>query len=242
MMKTLHYIGLILLAVVFSSWSPKKEIKGSGKNLKAEREVTSFEGINVNNAIHVFLSQGNEESVEVEADDNIVPYIQTRVWDQILYITLKGNEQIHNFSPKLPINVYVTLKNLREIKAHSASSVKGESAFTAEKLELNISSAATLKLEIKTQTLDVEISSAANVTLTGNAYSMKADLSGACHLNASDLETQKTDIDMSGASGAKIKVKDELQYDVSGASRLTYEGNPRIYKAELSSAGSVKKE
>ncbi len=240
-MKALHYIGLALLVLGLSSWNLKKEQKGSGKILKEQREAASFEGIEVNNAIRVFLTQGDKESVEVESDDNIVPYIQTKVRDKILHITLQGNNQIRNFSPQLPMNVYVSMKDLREIKAYSASSVKAESTFTTEKLELDISSAATLKLEVKTQTLDVEISSAASVTLTGSTNKMKADLSGASHFNASDLETLKADIDMSGASSAKIKVTEELQYDVSGASRLIYSGNPQIYNAEVSSAGSVKK-
>ncbi len=149
-MKALHYIGLALLVLGLSSWNLKKEQKGSGKILKEQREAASFEGIEVNNAIRVFLTQGDKESVEVESDDNIVPYIQTKVRDKILHITLQGNNQIRNFSPQLPMNVYVTMKDLREIKAYSASSVKAESTFTTEKLELDISSAATLKLEVKT--------------------------------------------------------------------------------------------
>lgn len=240
-MKTLHYIGLILLVLVLSSWNLKKEVKGSGKVLQEQREVTSFEGINVNNAIHVFLSQGNEESVKVEADDNIVPYIQTKVKDWILHITLKGEEPIRNFSPKLPMNVYVTIKNLREIEANAAATVEGESAFQVETLELDISSAANLDLEVKGENIDMDISSAANVTLSGQINSIKAEVSGACKLDGANLETLKANIDMSGASSATLKVKDELEYDVSGASRLTYSGNPRIYKAEITSAGSVKK-
>lgn len=240
-MKTLHYIGLVLLVLVLSSWNLKKEVKGSGKVLQEQREVTSFEGINVNNAIHVFLSQGNEESVKVEADDNVVPYIQTKVKDRILHITLKGEEPIRNFSPKLPMNVYVTIKNLREIEANAAATVEGESAFQVETLELDISSAASLDLEVKGENIDMDISSAANVTLSGQINSMKAEVSGACKLDGTNLETLKANIDMSGASSATLKVKDELEYDVSGASRLTYSGNPRIYKAEITSAGSVKK-
>ena len=240
-MKTLHYIGLILLVLVLSSWNLKKELKGSGNSLKEQRETASFEGIEVNNAIHVFLSQGNKESVEVEADDNILPYIQTKVRDRILHITLKGDDQIRNFSPKLPMNVYVTIKKLLEIKAHAASSVEGKSAFKTEKLEIDVRSAATLELEIEAGTVELDVSSAANVTLTGVANKIKADLSGASRWDGSELETLKTDIDMSGASSARIKVKDELQYDVSGASRLVYTGDPRIYNAEVSGAGSVKK-
>lgn len=240
-MKTLHYIGLILLVLVLSSWNWKKDLKGSGKSLREQRETASFEGIDVSNAIRVFLTQGDKESVEVESDDNIVPYIQTEVRDRILYITLKGDGQIRNFSTKLPMNVYVTVKNLQEIKAGAASAVKGKSVFQTESMELDVSSAATIELQIQAEVVDMQISSAANVTLTGNANRMKADLSGASHLDASDLETLKADIDMSGASFARIKVKDELQYDVSGASKLTYDGNPRIYEAEVSSAGSVKK-
>nr|MDE5639115.1 DUF2807 domain-containing protein [Odoribacter sp.] len=233
--------GLVLLVLVLSSWNLKKEVKGSGKVLQEQREVTSFEGINVNNAIHVFLSPGNKESVKVEADDNVVPYIQTKVKDGILHITLKGEEPIRNFLPKLPMNVYVTIRNLREIEANAAATVEGESAFQVETLELDISSAASLDLEVKGENIDMDISSAANVTLSGQINNIKAEASGACKLNGANLETLKANIDMSGASSATLKVKDELEYNVSGASRLTYSGNPRIYKAEITSAGSVKK-
>lgn len=41
-MKTLHYIGLIFLVLVFSSWTMKKEIKGSGKSLKEQRKSHFF--------------------------------------------------------------------------------------------------------------------------------------------------------------------------------------------------------
>lgn len=238
-MKTLHYIGLLLLIITLSSWGTKKDVKGSGKIRKEQKEVAYFEGINVSSAIHVYLKQGDVQTVEIEGDDNIVPFIQAKVRDQVLYLSLEGPSNVNNFSPVLPMNVYVTLKKLREIEANAASKVEGQSVFTVEKLELDITSAANLNLKVEGESIEMEVSAAAKATLEGNINNLEVDLSGASKLDASDLQALKADIETSGASSATLNVKDELQYDVSGASKLTYTGHPRIYKAEVSAAGKV---
>ena len=50
-------------------------VKGSGKLITESREVREFDRIVLNGSGEVVITQGDEESLSVETDDNIMPYI-----------------------------------------------------------------------------------------------------------------------------------------------------------------------
>lgn len=236
-MKSIYLISFLLLTFMFSSYGTQKRIKGSGVMSKENREVSLFHGLDVGSGIHVILKQSDTYSVDVEAEDNIVPLITTKVRDGILCIGIKPNS---NIQASRPMKVYVSLQELREIEAGSAAKVNGESVFKTDKLELDISSAAKVELQVETEILEIELTSAAKAVLKGKTQKMQAELSGASKLEAGELQTAKAQMDLNGASSATISVSDELSYDVSSAAKLIYNGHPRIYEAEVSSAGKVR--
>jgi len=77
--------------------------------------------------------------------------------------------------------------------------------------------------------------------LYGSAESAELDLSGASHFDGYDLEVDYYNVDVSGASHAKIYVNKELSAEVSGAASLKYKGEPTIKEHDVSGAGSMKK-
>jgi hypothetical protein len=84
-----------------------------------------------------------------------------------------------------------------------------------------------------------ECSGASHISLTGKAS--KADLngSGASGLDCGGLTANRVDVGLSGASKASIRATEKLDYDLSGASRLTYAGAPQIGNNGCSGASSV---
>ena len=84
-------------------------------------------------------------------------------------------------------------------------------------------------------------SGASQIELYGSAESVDLDLSGASHFDGYDLETDIYNVDVSGASHAKIFVNSELSADVSGAASLKYKGEPIIKQHDVSGAGSMRK-
>jgi hypothetical protein len=58
-------------------------------------------------------------------------------------------------------------------------------------------------------------------------------------MNLGEFAFDNIDVDLSGASQATIQVKSKLNYSVSGASHLTYKGDPTIGRSEKSGASST---
>jgi hypothetical protein len=118
-----------------------KTVEGHGKVVTRERKTDSFTGLKVSSGIDVYLKQGNNEAVSVEADENLHEYILTEVRNGVLNVYSDYN--IRDAERK---RVYVTMKEVNSVKTTSAGDVYGESPINSDKLELSASSAGDIKL------------------------------------------------------------------------------------------------
>lgn len=75
--------------------------------------------------------------------------------------------------------------------------------------------------------------------MSGAADSLALDASGASRADLTDFTLNKANVTLSGASNADINVTSDLDYDLSGASHLTYTGKPSIGKSGTSGASSA---
>ena len=110
-----------------------------------------------------------------------------------------------------------------------------------ETLDLSVSSAGDIKLEVYAKEIELDISSSGDMTLSGEADMLDADLSSAGDLNAYDLTVREADISVSSAGNADITVTEKLSARASSAGDINYKGNPKYVDAQSSSAGGIKK-
>jgi len=214
----------------------RKTVYGNGDVVKKERSAERFTGIRVSTGIDVYLRQTDSESIVVEADENLHEYIITEVEGSVLNIYTDAN--IRKAERK---RVYVTMKDIREIKTTSAGDVIGETPVRTDKLELTANSAGNINLEVYVKSLDVDISSSGDITLNGKADFLEASLSSAGDLNAYELDVKDADISASSAGDADVTVSDKLTARASSAGDINYRGNPEFIDAHSSSAGGIHK-
>lgn len=227
-------LGLGFLIV--SGCSFAQGTKGDGNVVKQERSVSSFSGIDVGGAFEVILTQGDSESLVLEADENLLGFIDTEVRGSTLKI--KTTKDINDFKALI---VHITFKDLKELEISGACNLSGENTFKLGNLEMDCSGASDIALKLAVGDLNVDCSGASQIDLYGSADALYMDISGASGFDASDLEVKVCDADISGASHAKIFVTGELSADVSGAGSLKYKGDAVIKQHDVSGAGSMKK-
>ena len=238
-MKTLKNltIVLLLLGITASAGAQfRRTVYGNKKVVKTERNIKGFYGVRVSSGIDVYLSQGNDEKVIVEADENLHEYILTELRDGIIHVYT--NSTIRNAEMK---RVYVTMPEIRLISTTSAGDVIGETPVRAANLKLSASSAGDIKLEVYADRIELDISSSGDMTLTGEANFLKAGLSSAGDLNASELKVKEAEVSVSSAGDAEIYVTERITARASSAGDISYRGHPRYIDAHSSSAGSIRK-
>jgi hypothetical protein len=236
-MKSLRLltVAIIIIGITSSiqgqSW---RTVSGHGNVVTKERKTDSFTGLKVSSGIDVYLKQGNNESVTVEADENLHEYILTEVRNGVLNVYSEYN--IRDAEKK---RVYVTMKDVNSIKTTSAGDVFGESTINSDRLELSASSAGDIKIEVDSKNIDVDISSSGDITLTGSTDMLRADLSSAGDLNAYELKTREADVSVSSAGDADVNVSERLTARASSAGDINYKGDPKYIDAHSSSAGGI---
>ena len=117
-MKPRLLIGLFIFALVATTACNlsvnlgNNRVRGSGKVITEERQVSGFDKVEINGAGELYIEQGETEALTVEADDNLMEYITTEVHGDTLELSLKPNFNLM-FSSKI---VYrLTVKELRDV-------------------------------------------------------------------------------------------------------------------------------
>jgi hypothetical protein len=236
-MKSLRSLTVAIIILAVSScvngqfW---KSVTGHGHVVSKERKTDSFTGIKVSSGIDVYLKQGDNLTVTVEADENLHEYILTEVRGGVLNVYTEYN--IRDAERK---RVYVTMKEINSVKTTSAGDVIGETPINTDRLELTASSAGDIKLEAHAKNIDIDISSSGDISLSGETDVLKADLSSAGDLKAYDLKAREADVSVSSAGDADINVSERISARASSAGDINYKGDPKYVDAHSSSAGGI---
>ena len=234
-MKKLSILFLCMAVTLSVSAQRTKTIVAEGQIVTQERTATNFNGIDASSAINVYLTQGNDFSISVEAQENLHEYIRTEVQDNVLKVYTKVNIKKHK-----PMNVYVTMKEVKVLKCSSAGDIIGKDVIKANEIDLETSSAGDIDIEVTAKKIMVDCSSAGDIHLVGKADYLRASVSSAGDLKAIDLVVNEADVSASSAGSIYVNVTDRLNATSSSTGDIRYTGNPEVQK-RTSSLGSVKK-
>lgn len=118
----LHSLMAVLLAL-FTGCVFSLGVRGSG-NIKTEsRPVSGFSSIAFKSVGKVTVQQTGKESLTITADDNLLPLLESRVSDKILYLTLAKEG---NMLPTRPIEFVVEVKSLESLKTDGVGRIEAK--------------------------------------------------------------------------------------------------------------------
>jgi hypothetical protein len=211
----------------------KETVKGSGDVVAEERQLSEFKTIKLKGVGRVVLTQGQTHSITIQADDNIIPLIETAVQNDQLIIS-QGN---YNLRPtKLDFNI--TVAQLKGIAISGAGDVIGKSRFVADNFFAKISGSGDMALELEVAELETTISGSGSMNLAGQTDRHDASISGSGKINAFDMHTRNLSLRVSGSGNCKVNATETLHARISGSGDVIYKGHPRI-TSKISGSGSL---
>lgn len=211
-------------------------VNGSGNQVTETRNVEPFREIEVGGAIKLVIRQDSSTSLRIVADDNIQDRIETRVSGGKLHIEMDGN-----FCETGPITIYASSRTLEGVDASGAVEVISDGVLSAERFMLDLSGSTKVNLQVNTGEMRTDASGSVELILKGQARSHEIDMSGAGEVEALDFVVGNYRINTSGSSDLRINVMNNLDVESSGASEISYRGNPRDITNHSSGASSLNK-
>ena len=208
--------------------------KGSGNIITEKREVSEFNSVHLKGSGNVVLTQGEQQSLLIKTDDNIMPLIETDVSGNKLTIS-HGNHHLRPTS----FEVYITLENLEGVRISGSGDIIGKGRFVTDTLFTEISGSGDMDLEVETGLLETKISGSGSIHLSGKAEDYTVSISGSGKINAFDVDAKHVSVKISGSGDCRVSATESLDAKISGSGDVYYRGRPQI-NAKISGSGSLK--
>ena len=200
------------------------------------RVIGSFDKIRFKDFGNLILTQGDQESLTIEADAELLDELISEVRDGTLVLGVDDdwlNRIGKVFSSLLSskghkVNYYLTFVNLQKINISGQCRLTCPSLET-DKLKLNISGMGNLNFDrITCNELDVSISGRGEFAAAGSAGSQRIRISGSADYEAADLNSRSVQVAISGQGNAKVWAQDDLDIAISGLGQVNYRGRPKL--------------
>jgi hypothetical protein len=251
-----NIVIVLSLALAFTScdkWN-LKGIKGEGSVVSENVDLDDVSGIILEIPATVYLTQEDEQSIKIEAQQNILDNIIKSINSDAL--KLRFDEDVSQCEA---IKVYMTIQQLAMIDIRGSGEVNSNSEFESEdELDINISGSGDVYVDVNASLVNLDINGSGDISLgtecediygtisgsgelklTGNCTNY-ADfmISGSGDINAFNFINKSLDINTYGSGEAKVNVSDQLKVKIVGSGDVYYKGNPTL-SVNISGSGEV---
>jgi hypothetical protein len=215
-------------------------VRGSANLVTEARDLSEITSITIRYPSEITIKQGDVQSVEITADDNLLRQLSTQVRSGELVLENSERSWSKRVNPSESVKVTITVNDLKQIDFDSAGKVVVEQLST-DRLELNLSGASDITLSnLALRNLTVDLSGAGSIRADGSVEELNLKLDGLGSFNGNDLFAQQADINLNGAGSATVHVEQDLTATINGAGSINYYGSPQVH-SDVNGLGSVKK-
>lgn len=228
-MRKILLIALMALALNKASMAQEKNetIEGNGKLVTKEIAITSFDALKASGVYELKLSQGDKETVKIEADENLQELFQVHNEGNKLIIDMKKMEH-KNLKSKDKMRVYVTFKKLKEMELSTVGNVASEEQLAFDDLSMENKSVGNVDLKLTANKIDLKNKSVGNVKLSGKAQDAVVKNAGVGSLEAGSFIVQTMNIENTGIGSAEVNAEKDLKVKDSFLGKVHNKGNASV--------------
>jgi hypothetical protein len=198
---------------------------GTGTVIEESRDVSGFDRVVLATSGELTLTQDDNETLTIQADNNLLPLIVTEVRNGTLYIETKENTLIQSRSP---IRYTLSAREVVGIETSGSGAIRA-AALNGNALEVVVAGSGEVLIdELHADSIAVAVSGSGDASLTGTVSEQHVLVEGSGSYEAGDLATKRAAVEVSGSGDATVWVTEMLSLDVSGSGDVQYYGDPAV--------------
>ncbi|MCF8373755.1 MAG: DUF2807 domain-containing protein [Bacteroidales bacterium] len=200
-------------------------IRGNGDVSEELRNVGDFSAIDSEGDFEVFVSIGPTTDVVVEAESNLLDYIETDVRNGKLTIDTRRNRCLRN---EEPMRIFITTPHLNDIELDGSGFIECE-GIVSSFLNVDLNGSGDIRLGAEAEFIDADISGSGEIELWGTAHETEFKISGSGQIKSFDLISDKSFSTITGSGNIYVLAYDFLDVKITGSGNVYYKGNPGIH-------------
>ena len=229
---------LIGLSMFLGGCEKKDTVVPSTNVTTQERFVQDYTGIEVSTAFDVDVTySATEESIIIEANENLHEFIEVEKVNNILRIKIRDNI---NISGSATLRAHVITKNyLSSFYAAEASHITLINPQELPDITVRLSSASLFSGAIIANSITAFIEEASNADFQGSADRFTLNAYGASLIGTYDMIIENADIHLAFASSASLTINGTIDLTASEGSLLLYKGTAQENNINLSEGSQI---
>ena len=220
------------------NWGNGERITGEGEVTSERRDVSGYEAVALESGFKVLIRQGSSHKLELRAERNLLPYIETRVVEGSKGRTLdiQTKRGYHLSTRQTPV-IEIEMPALRGVSIAGSGTIKVDPMSTQE-LKASISGSGEITLNgVKSERLTMSISGSGDIIASGSAGNLSVSVAGTGDIKARELQVEEAKVSIAGSGDVVLAASKQLKVSIAGSGDVAYVGNPEL---SLSTAGSGK--
>jgi hypothetical protein len=250
-------LSILACSVNFGNNVGVNTIRGSGTVVTVKRDVSNISSVELAMTGTLHISMGESETLSIEAEDNLMGYIQTDV--SLGKLVIKTSEGT-TLQPTRPIIYNLTVTKLSAIAISSDGDIETNdlnsdafSIFISSSGNLSIGNLNCSSLQVQSSSsgdtginnltassIVVTISSSGNLDIqNGQVPQQNIHISSSGEYQAKSLVSARAEVNLSSSGSATIRVSDQLSGMLSSSGNVYYIGTPVVNINSTSSGKAV---
>jgi len=177
-------------------------INGSGTIVTEERSVTGFSKVDLQSIGNLTIIEGDKEALTIKADDNIIQYITTEVFNNTLEIGMKPNI---NIDPSRSIEYTLTVKSLSSVVLSGFGNINA-AELNNKDIEIKLSGSGNMTLgDLKAENAMLRVSGFGNINVDKMVVDQpRLEISGSGDIEVNQMQAVSLNLKISGFGNADI--------------------------------------
>jgi Putative auto-transporter adhesin, head GIN domain len=206
----------LMIAACAAGCSSSDQVIGSGVSRDETRAVEAFHAVRLDGAPSVEVTIGQQPSVIITTDDNILPMIDTAVRDRTLVI---GSHDAYSTHLGVKITIVTPSLDAFEVNGSGNVNIKGLSGGTFR----------------------ATIRGSGDLTADGSVDSISASIAGSGNLKLAGLKARSVDVSIAGSGNATVNAEESVDASIAGSGDVRYAGNPSKVHGRVAGSGRLRR-
>jgi len=239
MKKVLYVSGLALVLFALQSCGGRR-LKGSGNVSTETRTISgSYGKVALKGSMDVEFTQGPAQPAIIEADDNILPYIELNVHDDELVVDMKDDISIRSHHG---IKIKITAPDVYQLSlAGSGNIVVTNTLENTEPVRFKLTGQGNVVAAVNSPKVIASSAGSGDMKLKGETKDLEVSMAGSGNFDGGELHTENTKVTIAGSGNADVHASMKLNAKIVGSGDVSYKGSPEV-TSNIAGSGSVHKD
>lgn len=237
-MKKLYVIIFVITVIILMFTScydlSLRCIKGNGNVTQEYRIHENFDQVISEGSFSVYIQYDSVFEVEVEAEENLIQYIETEVKNARLYIEERENRCLRSNEP---IVIRIKMPEITAVKLTGSGDIICDSVNT-DIFDIDLVGSGDIDANVWADIIEADLTGSGEIYLVGEADETDFSIPGSGNIRSLELYQNECYAEIIGSGNIYVNVAEYLEVRITGSGNVYYLGNP-VIDSQILGSGDI---